>query len=278
MQYTSDSLKTPDGAALFTQTWLPERGAARGVIVLVHGLGEHSGRYAHVAEFFTNAGYIVTALDHRGHGRSQGKQLGYFERFQALVDDLHLFIKNLPSASRSLPLYLIGHSMGGLLSLCYVIRYAPVINGLITSSAALDIGDNVPALARGLIRQLSAVAPTMGLTTIDSSTISRDTQVVKAYDADPYVYRGKVQARVAMELRDACTFARQNLPKVNRPILVQHGSADTLVSPTCAEEIFTGVSSKDKSLKVYEGWYHELFNEPDRQTVFQHMRDWLAAR
>jgi alpha-beta hydrolase superfamily lysophospholipase len=294
MKHQSDMLKTPDGTTLFTQSWLPEpskAGAAlttssasntpttagRGVIVIVHGLAEHSGRYSHVADYFTNAGYIVTALDHRGHGRSQGQQLGYFERFQGLVDDLHLFIKNLPSAWRAAPLYVLGHSMGGLLTLCYLIRYAPPVSGVVLSGAALDIGENVPAVARGLIRQLASIAPKMGLAGIDSTAISRDPQVVKAYDGDAYVFRGRVKARVAMELRDACVFARQNLAKINRPMLIMHGSADRIVGPACADDIYADISSADKTLKRYEGLYHELYNEPEKLTVLNDVRLWLAA-
>lgn len=268
----------PDGFSLFTQTWSPDSGVtAKGVIILIHGLGEHSGRYGHVARYFTDRGYIVVAPDHRGHGRSQGKALGYFDRFSRIVDDVHELVKSLPSASRGLPLYVLGHSMGGLVSLHYVIRYTPRISGLITSAALLDAGEGINPLVTGLLKQVGNVAPKLGLLKLDSSTISRDPKVVAAYDGDPFVFRGKISARVGVELTAAVEYAKQNLSKIDRPALIMHGGADRLVKPQCAQIIYDGISSKDKTIKIYDGLYHEILNEPEQVRVMDDVYDWLKA-
>jgi alpha-beta hydrolase superfamily lysophospholipase len=278
MRHQTNSLTLPDGFPLFTQTWTPDTDDdLKGVIILIHGLGEHSGRYSHVATYFTERGYIVAAPDHRGHGRSQGKALGYFDRFSQIVDDLHQFIKTLPSASRGLPLYILGHSMGGLVSLHYTIRYTPRIRGLITSGVLLDAGEGINSVVASLVKQLANVIPKFGLLAVDSSTISRDPQVVRAYDADPYIYHGKISARVGIELTNAVEFAKQNLSKIDRPALVMHGGADRLVKPHCSQIIHDGISSADKTLKIYEGLYHEILNEPEQAQVMDDIYDWLKT-
>lgn len=277
MKVQTDTLTAADGVVLSTQSWLPDSVAApKGVIVLSHGYAEHMGRYGHVGEFFTNDGFIVTGFDQRGHGRSKGKQFGYFERFQASVDDLHLVMRSLNSSWRSAPLYMLGHSVGGLLTLTYMERYAPPVRGIITSGAALDIGADVPGVVRGILRQVANFAPTFGVSQLSSDVISKDPAVVKAYDGDPFVFRGKAPARTAVELSDAGVACRQNLSKIERPILILHGGADKLISSQCAEWIYDGVSSTDKTKKIYDGLYHEILNEPEKMTVLNDIRQWIA--
>jgi acylglycerol lipase len=277
MKVQTDTLTATDGTILSTQTWLPDADSdLKGVIVLSHGYAEHMGRYGHVGEFFTNDGFIVTGFDQRGHGRSKGKQFGYFERFQTSVDDLHLVMRSLNSTWRSAPLYMLGHSVGGLLTLSYMERYAPPVRGVITSGAALDIGADVSGLVRGILRQVANIAPTLGVSQVSSAVISKDPAVVKAYDGDSYVFRGKAPARTAVELYDAGQACRQNLSKIERPILILHGGADKLISPQCAEWIYDGVGSTDKTKKIYDGLYHEILNEPEKMTVLNDIRQWIA--
>jgi acylglycerol lipase len=278
MKIQTDTMTMPDGTVLATQAWVPESTITpKGVIVLAHGYAEHVGRYAHVGEYLTREGYLLTGLDQRGHGRSKANQPGYFDRFQTLVDDQHHFVRNLPSVWRSLPLYMLGHSMGGLLTLYYSIRYSPPVRGIITSGAALDIGADVPGLMRSVLRQLSGLLPTLGVAQVDSSTISKDQAVVKAYEGDPYVYRGKVPARVGIELYDAGQFVRQALNKIERPILILHGGVDRLINPRCSEWVYEGVSSADKTKRIYDGLNHEILNEPEKLTVLDDIKHWLAT-
>ncbi|MBX3081444.1 MAG: lysophospholipase [Anaerolineae bacterium] len=277
MKVQTNTLTASDGTVLSTQTWLPDSVTTpKGVIVLSHGYAEHMGRYNHVAEFFTKDGFIVTGFDQRGHGRSKGKQFGYFDKFQTSVDDLHLVVRGLNPAWRAVPLYMVGHSVGGLLTLSYMIRYAPPVSGIITSGAALDIGADVSGLVRGILRQVASIVPTFGVSQLASSIISKDPAVVKAYDGDPYVFRGKIPARTAVELYDAGQTCRQNLGKIERPILILHGGADKLIGPQCAEWIYDGVSSTDKTKKIYDGLYHEILNEPEKVTVLNDIRQWIA--
>jgi alpha-beta hydrolase superfamily lysophospholipase len=277
MKVQTDTITASDGTILSTQTWLPDAVTTpKGVIVLSHGYAEHMGRYNHVGDFFTKEGFIVTGFDQRGHGRSKGKHFGYFEKFQTSVEDLHQLMRNMNSSWRSAPLYMLGHSVGGLLTLSYMIRYAPPVQGIITSGTALDIGADVSGLVRGILRQVANIMPMLGISQVSSEVISRDPAVRSAYDGDPYVFRGKAPARTAVELYDAGQACRQNLSKIERPILVLHGGADKLIGPQCSDWVYDGVSSADKTKKIYDGLYHEILNEPEKMTVLDDIRQWIA--
>lgn len=276
MKHQTAILKAPDGQTLFTQSWTPDQ-PGKGTIVLVHGLAEHSGRYTHVAEYFVQQGYSVHALDHRGHGQSRGQTFGYFERFSLLHDDLYLFVESVRSLGRSGPLFMVGHSMGGLLALYYTIRHQGHLKGLITSGALLDAGVDVPGTQVALARFLSQVAPKMGMVDLDSNTLSKDPAVVSAYDNDPNVYRGKLRARVGSELIAAVNETRNNLGKITLPILCLHGAQDRLVKPSSTQYIYDHVGSVDKTIKIYDGLHHEIFNEPEKARVLADVWVWLAS-
>lgn len=285
MGQQTNTLKTPDGASLFTRAWMPE-GLARGAILLVHGYGEHSGRYEHVADYFVKQGYMCFAMDSRGHGQSATAQsdvrMGYFPSFEQLGNDLALFVKVVDAqrpAGR--PLFMIGHSMGGLLTLYYLVYHRPpptMIRGAVTSGALLDVDTRAGAMTSSMVKSvLSPFLPKLGTMAVDPQLVSRDPAVVKAYQDDPLVYHGKIPARVAAEWIDACQFVKTSLKRISLPILVMHGGADQIVSPDCATIIHEGVSSPDKSIKIYEGLYHEIFNEQEQARVLADVWVWLAA-
>ena len=276
MQHQTGRLTAADGLSLFTQSWKPDQGG-KGTIVLVHGYAEHSGRYTHVADYFVQQGYNVHALDHRGHGQSRGETFGYFERFSLMRDDLHQFVEQIRSQGHTGPLFMIGHSMGGLLSLHYAIQHQAALNGLVTSGALLDAGGDAPGMQVAVARFLAQAVPKLGVVALDSATISKDPEVVKAYDNDPNVYRGKIRARVAAEFFTTVSYVRENLQKITLPILCMHGSLDRLVKPSCAQFIYDHVGSTDKRIKIYEGLYHEIFNEPERSRVMADVWVWLAS-
>lgn len=284
MEHRLGTFTATDGTRLFAQSWLPEEGITpHGVIIIVHGLAEHSSRYAHVADYFVQQGYAVHAMDARGHGQSRGTDFGYFERFVTLVDDLAAFVDHVHrSRHGNRPTFLLGHSMGGLLALYYVIRHQPppsVLCGLVTSAALLDAGQRESPLLITAIRLiLSPLLPRMGLRPLDSSTLSRNPAVVQDYDTDPNVFRGKVMARVAGELLAACQYVRVHMSEVRLPILCMHGGGDRLVDPACARFIYEHVSSMSKTLKVYDGLYHEIMNEPERTRVLADIWVWLASQ
>jgi acylglycerol lipase len=276
MKHQTSTLTVADGTQLFTQAWLPDE-PARGTIIITHGYGDHSSRFKHVAEYFVHQGYGVYSFDDRGHGQSRGENFGYFERFETLSDDLRRFVEWVRTQQKSGPLFLLGHSMGGMLSLYYTIRHQAMLKGLVLSGTFLVRDQEAPGLVCLGARLLSQVAPRTGVREIDSSTISKDEQVVKAYDDDPNVYRGKIPARVAAEWIGASQVIMSNLQRITLPTLVLHGEADRLVSPSTSQLIFDGIGSPDKSLKFYDGLYHEILNEPEKARVLADIWVWLAS-
>ncbi len=244
---------------------------------MTHGYAEHSGRYTHTAEYFVQQGYAVYSMDERGHGQSRGATLGYFDRFETLYDDLRRYIEWVRSQETMGPLFLIGHSMGGMLALYYTIQRQAMLKGLVLSGTLLVRDEDASGPLRLTGRLLSQIAPKMGIRDLDSSTISKDEAVVKAYDTDPNVYHGKIPARVAAEWYAASQHILSNLSRVTLPVLIMAGEADRLVSPSCSQMIYDRIGSPDKTLKFYDGLYHEIFNEPEKARVLADVWVWLAS-
>ncbi|HRE47225.1 MAG TPA: lysophospholipase [Aggregatilineales bacterium] len=285
MRHQVKTITLRDGVRMAYQVWQPE-GAVRGTLILVHGVGEHGGRYGHVAEYFIEQGYACYALDHRGHGRNAtaapGLAMGYFPSLAEVVDDLHEFVGEVNKARpANRPVFMIGHSMGGLVTLYYLIRHHPppsLIRGVVTSGAALDVGDGTPILQKSLLLNIiSPLFPKFGVQAIPPEYVSRDVATVEGYKTDPLVFHGKVFARVAAELFRGCAYVKENLAKITLPMLILHGGEDKVVSPKCASILHAGISSPNKQMKLYEGLYHEIFNEPERNRVMGDVWVWLAA-
>src|SRR5476649_2760096 len=199
MQHETGKLDMGDGIELSTQAWKPDA-PAKATLVITHGLAEHMGRYVHVGKYFVQHGFAVYGADDRGHGDVPPESFGFFERFDLLGEDLHRVIEWTRRDNPNLPLFLLGHSMGGLVALYYTIRYQSTLSALMVSAPLLVTSSEIPAIQKWAVRALSRVFPKMGAQTLDSKTISRDEAVVYKYDHDPRVYRGKVKARVAMEI------------------------------------------------------------------------------
>jgi acylglycerol lipase len=276
MKQQTYMLSAADGTKLYTQSWLPDT-SARGIIVLSHGYGEHSGRYQHVAQYFVEQGYAVYAIDHRGHGENHGNQLGTVEHFESISDDLRRFIEWVRTEQKSGPLFLLGHSMGGLLALRYTIQYQSMLKGLVLSGTMLIGNKQVPPPMRMIIKALNAVAPNLNVLSVDSGTLSKDPEVPRLYDADPAVYHGKLSARTLAEFLATSDYVRANLYRITLPIYILHGSADRLVPPNNSQVIYDNVGSADKTLKFYEGGYHEMLNEPEKARVLADIWVWLAS-
>lgn len=276
MTHTEDKLSgsTP-GVDLYWQAWLPD-GDPKAVVVIAHGGGEHSGRYAHVGEHLVNAGYAVYALDHRGHGKSHGKGAN-IEGIELVVADLDGFVSLVADRHAGLPVYLLGHSMGGAIALSYAIRHQDRLAGLLLSGAAADVAalNKVELVAS---RVLSRIAPGVGVFGVASSQVSRDPETVRAYDADPLVHHGKLPARTVGELVSSGLRFPEEVRRINIPLLVMHGTADELTPPAGSEMVHERASSADKTLKLYDDLYHEIFNEPERAQVLSDVTSWLDAR
>jgi acylglycerol lipase len=263
------------GLNLFWQAWLPD-GEPRGVVALAHGVSEHSGRYAWTGEQLAARGYALYALDHRGHGRSEGAR-AVIDRVGNAVADLGelIAIADAEHGGEAKP-FLLGHSMGGFLSLAFATRRQEQIGGLILSApvAVLEAASPVQRIAGHV---LSAVAPKLGVVGIDSSTVSRDPAVVRDYDSDPLNYHGKLPARTVHEMAQEIGRFPETIPSITVPLLLQVGTGDQLVPPESSELVYKWASSEDKTIKRYDGLYHEILNEPERDAVVADTLGWLDA-
>jgi acylglycerol lipase len=268
-------LGSTDGTRLFWRSWLPEE-RPRGVVVLVHGVAEHGGRYTHVAERLTAAGYAAHALDHRGHGRSDGAR-AMIDRLDRLVDDLRLLVAAVREQHDGRRPFLVGHSLGGAVSVAYALRHAETIEGLVLSGPAVAT-EAVPAALRVVTRMLSLATPRLPVFKIDDALISRDPAVVRDYQDDPLNHAGKLPARTLAEIMISMQRVPDEVSRLSTPLLLLHGGEDKLCPPQGSRMIDRGASSRDKTLIIYEGLYHEVFNEPERDRVIDDLVAWLGER
>lgn len=270
------ALLTTDGLHLYTQKWTaPEPRAA---VLLVHGYGEHSGRYGHVARALRATGATVFAYDQRGYGRSDGPR-AYIDVFDRYLDDLQIVIDHVQREAPDVPLYLFGHSMGGGVVLLYALeRRAPGVDGLILSSPAIEVDPDIAPLLRGVARGVGQVLPWLPVVRSPEGAISRDPDVVAEAEADPLNYHGRVLARTGAEMLRASQRIQTRASDLALPFLIFHGTADVLTSPYASKRLYETAPSSDKTLYLYDDLYHETFNEPERETVIGDVCAWLSER
>ncbi|MGH3832606.1 MAG: lysophospholipase [Pseudonocardiaceae bacterium] len=271
------------GRSAYWQAWLPQE-QARALVIIVHGVHEHSARYAHVGARLAAVGFAVYAADHRGHGRSDGRR-GNIERMALIVADLSSFVRFARERHPGLPVFVIGHSLGGLIALHWVTESGVTESGVTESGALLDglvvSGPAVqPAVGSALLKRLagvlSTVVPNLGVVALDADQkISRDPEVVRAYQEDPLVYRGKLKARTGAEILATMETLPTRLPRLSLPLLLLHGTADQICAPVGSTLVRNNVSSRDTTLIQYPGLYHELFNEPERNQILTDLITWL---
>jgi len=261
------------GRELYTQSWLPD-GVPRAVIVVSHGLGEHSGRYATLAAELVAQDYAVYALDHRGHGRSQGPRAN-IERFAYVVSDFSSFVGRCARQHLDTPVYVLGHSMGGAIAFASALRLQHALRGLVLSAPALATEPAVPKWQEWLVRALSVVAPNTGALALPPSAVSRDPSVVMRYESDPLVHHGAVPARTVVELLEAMQGFPAGARELRLPTLILHGTADKLVPLAATRPVYHAIGASHRTLKLYDGLYHEVFNEPERASVVADLLAWL---
>ena len=271
-------LSMSDGTRLYIKDYWPDQAPVAN-IVLMHGLGEHCGRHAHVAQFFTDRGYAVRSYDHRGHGRSEGRrgdvpaETTLLEDAECLIDDWMQAQTGLASASIAKPPLLLGHSMGGLFAARFAIEQRRPLSGLILSSPALALGIN--AAEKLLLRLLSALAPGLGVSNgLKTVYLSHDAAVVDAYQADPLVH-GRISARLLNAMLAAITLTQQQAASLNLPVLMLVAGQDFLVDHQGSLSFFEHLHPEQATLHLYSELYHELFNETEAAKVFADMNRWL---
>jgi acylglycerol lipase len=273
MKHTEGTFKSIGDAEIYYQAWLPD-GEVRAVILLVHGLGEHCGRYGNVVEHFVPQGFAIYGLDHIGHGKSSGER-EVVERFEDYLRPLETYYGMVKNWQPDVPIILYGHSMGALIACIYLLDHQADFQGGILSAPVIKVGESISPMTITLSKILSAIAPKMGVAGLDVTALSRDPAVVKAYVEDPLVFHGKTPARLAAELLRAITQANAGLDKLNLPFITLQGGLDRIVDPGGAALLYEKAGSTDKTLKIYDGLYHEVHNEPERQKVFEDMEAWL---
>lgn len=275
MTFIEETITTTDGLRLYLRR--READDARGEVVILHGFGEHSGRYGPLTDHLVSQSYTVTGYDHRGHGLSDGLP-GHIENFYEYEDDLHKIIDYVRAHGGSPNLYLIAHSMGGLIALRYIAKKGGDLSGAVISAPLIDVAVPVPAYKLLVARLSARFRPYMRLDNgIDVAHLSRDPEVGKAYGADPLVNR-KVSARWFAEATRAMDEVKTWGAKINIPVLVMHGTEDRLASVDATRQLFEKIGSKDKELGIYPGYYHELFNEPEKHELYERATAWLARR
>ena len=247
----------------------------KAVILLVHGLGEHCQRYDAIAKALNDAGYAVCSMDLPNHGCSDGLKghVDSFELFQQAVLDLYQKIKNAYPDS---PIFILGHSMGGLISTCFIINHQEKFKGAVLSGPAIETIEQPPAWQVSLIKTIAKLFPKAGMApTVDGSEVSRSNETIEKYNNDPLINKNKLTAKLLVEFSNTMDNVKQSAAVINLPLLIMHGSADRLTAPSGSQWLFDNVTSTDKTIKHYEDLYHEIFNEPEGPKIYQEVIEWL---
>lgn len=261
-------------SGVFYRHW-PAAGELQGVLLLAHGLGEHSGRYQQFAAFFNARGYAVVAPDHPGHGASPGTR-AHVSSFDDFLQPLLQLREDIAEWYPAVDCFLVGHSLGGLIVSRLLLQAQCRFAGAVLSGPALAVARPPPAPLLWFNRLLSRCWPTVGMMQLDPGQISRDPAVVAAYRADPLVHHGRVSARLVAELFAAMRTVHERAREITLPMLVMHGSADVMTDPAGSEAFCA--ASTNRTLRLYPGLYHEIFNEPERLQVLEDLHHWLSDR
>jgi alpha-beta hydrolase superfamily lysophospholipase len=275
MYQSEGALDTGDGFRLFTQEWAPESGV-KAVVCLVHGLGDHTGRYTHVAATLTENGYALAGYDLRGHGKSGGAR-GHTPSYDALMDDLALCLAKTQARYPGKPLFLYGHSLGGNQVLNFALRRQPAVTGVISTGPWLRLAFDPPALQVMLGKVMNSIYPSFAQANgLETAALSTDELVVKKYENDPLVH-DRISARLFLGAYQAGYWALEHASDFSYPLLLMHGGADRLTSAQASRE-FAQKAGACCTLKIWEGFYHEIHNEPQQAEVMQVMVDWLEQK
>jgi len=262
------------GLTIFVRSWQPPT-PARAVVVICHGVKSHSGYYFWAAAQLVADGYAVYALDLHGRGQSEGERY-YLESIQDYLDDVHATIGLARSLQPGLPVFLLGHSAGGVISSVYTLEHQADLRGFICESFAFQV--YAPDFALAVLKGLSHLAPHLHVLDLKTEDFSRDPAAVQAMLDDPLI-AGEVQpTRTVAELVRADERLKQEFPMMTLPVLIMHGTADKVTRPGGSQLFFDTVGSQDKTLKLYDGHAHDLLNDLGREQVMADIRHWIAAR
>lgn len=251
--------------------------APKGVVVLVHGLGEHCQRYEHLATHLNEAGYALSSMDLPCHGQSDGIR-GHVDSFDDYDSAVLMLHEHTKMRYPNTPLFLLGHSMGGLIATKFLLAHQDKFAGAMLSGAAIQSPQEPPAWQVIIIKTIAKFFPKTPVLALDASAVSRDPAVVEKYMNDPLVSHAKLSAQFLVSMTDAMDFCKDEAKFINLPLKIMHGSADVMTSPIGSQLLHDTVGSKDKTITLYDGLYHEIFNEPENEQIFSEIVDWMGAR
>lgn len=273
MKQSEFKFKTFDGLQLFGQSWQPDDVQSRAVICLVHGLGEHSGRYNYVADQITQAGYTLLSFDLRGHGQSQGPR-GHTPSYEALLNDINFFLNEVDKNFTELPHFLYGHSLGGNLVLNYILRRQSPLKGVIATDPWLRLAFEPPRVKVILAQITNYLWPSFSQKNgLDTKVLSRDPEIVLTCENDPLVH-GNISARMFISIYQSGRWALEHASEFPLPLLLMHGGDDKITSLEASREFASKVTEKC-TFRIWDGLYHEIHNEPEKQAVFAFLISWL---
>lgn len=271
---------TARGDVLFTQSWTPVSVQTKALIVLMHGLNEHSGRYNHFAKLLNENGFKVYGMDWIGHGGSDGLH-GYVHSLDYAVDDLKAFLGKVLAENPGFPCFCFGHSTGAAIILKALLdpKVETQIKGVVLTSPALHVQPSHP-IVTVVAPVFSLLFPTYQFTAANKKgpPVSRDPEALRAKYSDPLVFTGSIRVRTGYEILRISSYLQQNLNKISTPFLVMHGTADTVTDPDGSQRLYDEASSTDKSIKLYEGFLHDLLFEPERDEIAKDIVDWFNSR
>lgn len=261
------------GLKIFTRSWQPAA-APRGVVVIVHGFNSHSGQYLWVADQLASNGLAVYALDLRGRGRSEGERY-YVEQMKDYTDDVDTLVQTAKSENPGLPVFLLGHSAGGVISCNYVLDHAGQIDGLICESFAYELP--VPDIVLSFLKGLSYITHHTHVFSLNNKDFSRDGAVVESMNEDILIKGESQPAQTARVLVDGARRLTDEFQNMTLPVLILHGTEDKATSPDGSRHFYEKAGSADKTLKLYEGHFHDLLNDVDKEIVMADIQNWIDA-
>jgi acylglycerol lipase len=262
------------GLKIAFRTWQPES-AIRGIMILIHGFNSHSGYFAWPAEQFAGSGFASYALDHRGRGKSEGERW-FVDQFSDWLGDVDKLVDIARSENPGVPVYVLGHSVGGVIGSSYVFEHQQEIAGLICESFAFDVG--LPNLVQLAFEGVGYLAPHLPLYSLKNEIFSRNPDVVAQMNSDPLIANEKQPAETASEVLKAAARLKENMPKFKVPVFIIHGTDDKATLPRGSQYFYDNVGSEDKTLKLYEGGYHDLLNDIDKEIVMADILAWVNER
>ena len=271
---SGERIEGASGLRIFFRSLRP-KDKPRAVVIIVPGFNAHSGYYAWVAEQLVASGLAVYAVDLRGRGNSDGERF-YVDKFEDYVSDVEAVVKVARSRESNVPVFLLGHSAGGVVSCLYTLDHQPELAGLICESFAHELP--APDFALAVFKGLGYVAPHAHILHLPNERFSRDPKVVEAMNEDPLIAHETQPTRTMAALVRADERLKKEFPQITLPVLILHGTVDKNTNPSGSQHFYDSVGSADKTLKLYEGGFHDLLNDVDKRMVMQDIQDWIGSR